>query len=437
MERNIYQQLEIWKTSQRRKPLIINGARQVGKTHAIKHFGNTSFQKLAYFNFEKDTIAQDFFSQTLAPKKIIKLLELHAEITIEPGTTLIAFDEIQQCPRALNSLKYFYEEANEYHVVAAGSLLGVKTSQQEGFPVGKVNFINLYPLSFFEFLSATNHEQLRSFLEEYALIEPLPVPLHNKLIELLKYYFFIGGMPEAVAEYIKHENFISIREIHDEILTAYEKDFAKHAPTNDVMKITSVWHQVHRQLAKENKKFIFSALRKSARGRDYENAIQWLLDAGLIYKNHLVQHPKFPLSAYAHSPVFKVFLIDVGLLGAQSSLTLRSIIEGNKLFTECKGALTENFVAQELTASSTTKLYYWASPGSAEIDLLLQHDHEIYPLEVNTDENKKKKSLLSYDNKYDPSTLLRASLMNLKGHGKLINYPLYLVSRLCKQKYPY
>ena len=431
MKRDIYAKLEEWKRAPRRKPLIINGARQVGKTYAIKYFGSTSFEKMVYLNFEKDQKLCDYFQDTLDPTHIIKTLELYAGITIEPGTTLLVFDEIQQCPQALTSLKYFYEEANKYHIIAAGSLLGVKTSQETGFPVGKVNFLAMYPLNFFEFLTATNHEQLRTFLEEHTSFESLAQPIHEKLIQLLKYYFFIGGMPEAVAEYIRHDNVNVVREVQLEILNAYERDFAKHAPPNEVMKITTVWNQVHRQLAKENKKFIFSAIKKSTRGRDYENAIQWLLDAGLIYKSYLVESPKFPLSAYAHTNAVKVFLSDVGLLGAQSSLSPRIIIEGNLLFTEFKGALTENFIAQELIAHKQ-KLYYWKSAGTAEVDFLLEDDHAIYPLEVKAGENRRKKSLLVYKQKYTPKLLYRASLMNLKATDNFVNYPLYLASLIGK-----
>ena len=253
--------------------------------------------------------------------------------------------------------------------------------------------------------------------------------MHEKLIQLLKIYFFIGGMPEAVAEYSKTENLNVVREIQLEILNAYEKDFAKHAPPHEIMKITTVWKQVHRQLAKENKKFIFSAIRKSARGRDYEEAIQWLSDAGLIHKSYLVESPKFPLSAYADNNIFKIFLADVGLLGAQSNLSPQTIIDGDLLFTEFKGALTENYVAQELIATKHKDPYYWTSEGIAEIDFLIEEDHEIYPLEVKAGASQKKKSLLVYNQKYAPSKLIRATTMNLKHDGDIYNYPLYLISR--------
>lgn len=429
MERNIYQSLIEWKQSKRRKPLVLNGARQVGKTYALKHFGKTSYKNMAYLNFERDEKLSQFFEDTLDPKQLIKIISIHTELEIEPSNTLLVFDEIQNSPKALNSLKYFCEEASEYHVAAAGSLLGVKTAGEKGFPVGKVNFLHLYPLTFFEFLSAVGQEKTRLFLEEYHTFEPLPNPMHEKLIQLLKFYFFVGGMPEAVSEYAKTEKLNIVREIQSEILSAYEKDFAKHAPSNEIMKITTVWQQVHRQLAKENKKFIFAAIRKSARGRDYEEAIQWLSDAGLIHKSYLVEVPKFPLSAYADSNIFKLFLADVGLLGAQSNLAPQTIIHGNLLFTEFKGALTENYVAQELIAAKRKEPYYWTSEGMAEIDFLIEDQHEIYPLEVKAGENQKKKSLLVYGQKYAPTKLIRTTTMNLKHDGAIYNYPLYLISR--------
>lgn len=432
MKRDIYRDLENWKTSKRRKPLILNGARQVGKTWSLKHFGKASYKNTAYLNFEKNEKLCQFFESTLDPKELIKILSIHTEVDIEPESTLVIFDEIQECPKALNSLKYFCEEANEYSIVAAGSLLGVKTANEKGFPVGKVNFLHMVPLTFFEFLSALGQDKTREFLENYETFDPLPAPLHEKVLQYLKLYFYIGGMPEVVAEYAKQEKLSIVREIQLEILNAYEHDFSKHAPPNELMNITTVWKQVHRQLAKENKKFVFSAIRKSARGRDYEEAIEWLTNAGLIYKNYLVESPKFPLSAYADFSTFKLFLVDVGLLGAQSSLSPHAVIDGDLLFTEFKGALTENFAAQELIASRQKELHYWASQGIAEIDFLLEADHGIYPLEIKSGESQKKKSLLVYGQKYSPAKLLRASPMNLKHDGNIYNYPLYLISRMMK-----
>lgn len=430
MKRDIFKQLNEWKQSPRRKPLVLNGARQVGKTYSLKHFGKTSYKNTIYLNFEKDEKLAQYFEETLDPKQLIKIFSIHAEMDIEPDETLLIFDEIQNCPKALNSLKYFCEEANDYHVVAAGSLLGVKTAGEKGFPVGKVNFLHLYPMTFFEFLSALSQEKLRLYLEEYHNYDPLPNPIHEKLIQLLKLYFYIGGMPEAVAEYAKNEKLNVVREIQLEILNAYEKDFSKHAPHNEIMKITVVWKHIHSQLAKENKKFVFASIRKSARGREYEEAIQWLSDAGLVHKSLLIETPKLPLSAYADNNAFKMFLLDVRLLGAQSNLSAQTIIEGNTLFTEFKGAFTENFVAQELIAAKNRGLYYWTSDGRAEVDFIIEERHEIYPLEVKAGENQKKKSLLVYNQKYAPSKLLRATAMNLKHDGDIYNYPLYLVSRI-------
>ncbi len=429
MERDIYKLLEEWKQSVRRKPLVLNGARQVGKTHSLKHFGRASYKNTAYLNFEKDEKLGQYFEGTLDPKQLIKILSIHTETEIDPHSTLLILDEIQECPKALNSLKYFCEEANEYHVVAAGSLLGVKTAGGKGFPVGKVNFLRMYPLTFFEFLAALGQEKTRDFLEGYSIYDPIPNPMHEKLIQILKLYFFIGGMPEAVAEYAKTEKLHVVREIQGEILNAYERDFAKHAPPHEIMKITTIWKQIHRQLAKENKKFIFAAIRKSARGRDYEEAIQWLSDAGLIHKSYLVESPKFPLSAYADNNIFKIFLADVGLLGAQSNLSPQTIIDGDLLFTEFKGALTENYVAQELIATKYKEPYYWTSEGTAEVDFLIEEDHGIYPLEVKAGASQKKKSLLVYNQKYAPSKLIRATTMNVKHDGNIYNYPLYLISR--------
>ena len=434
MKREIYHKLLAWKTSKKRKPLLLKGARQVGKTWLIEEFGREEFSQVHTFNFQEDPELHSVFQASLNPMKILETLELSYSVTISLDQDLIFFDEIQECSKALNSLKYFCEESNEYHITAAGSLLGVKVSREKGFPVGKVNFLNLHPLTFFEFLSALGQEKLRSFLEAYQNYEPFPEPIHEKLLQLLKVYFFVGGMPEAVFEYAQSERLDTVREIQLEILDAYERDFAKHAPLSEIMKITTVWKQVHRQLAKENKKFIFAAIRKSARGRDYEEAIQWLLDGGLIHKSHLVKAPKFPLSAYATNNIFKLFLLDVGLLGAQSNLSPQVIIDGNVLFTEFKGALTENYIAQELTATKNAPLYYWASEGSAEIDFLIEHVHEIYPLEVKAGASPKKKSLLVYDQKYTPSKLVRSTTMNLKRHEKIYNYPLYFISRCNRLK---
>ena len=427
MKRDIYQKLHVWKNSARRKPLILNGARQVGKTYALNYFGAKAYENVVYLNFEKDKNLAAYFEECIEPKRVIHFLGLHTKAIISPEKTLLIFDEIQECPRALNSLKYFCEEANEYHVVGAGSLLGVKTAHTDGFPVGKVNFLHLYPLNFFEFLSALDETALRLHLEKLTCIEPLPAPLHERLIELLKTYFYVGGMPEAVTEFSSNRNYSTVREIQLEILDAYERDFSKHAPPNQFMKILTIWQNVHTQLAKENKKFIFSVIKESARGRDYEEAIQWLVEAGLIYKCYHLPTPKLPLTAYSDKNIYKIYLLDVGLLGAQTNLQADTLIKQNELFTEYKGALTENYVAQEFKSVELRDLYYWSSSGAAEVDFIVECHGKILPLEVKAGTSDKKKSLLSYANKYNPSMLLRSSSMNLKQNGQLLNYPLYLI----------
>lgn len=428
MKRDIYTQLLAWKASASRKPLILRGARQVGKTHLLKTFGSQEYQSYVYLNFEEDPSLKSLFIKTLKPSIILENIRAYLNQEIEPETTLLILDEIQESPEALNSLKYFEEQANQYHIVAAGSLLGILLAQTKGFPVGKVNFLDLFPLNFFEFLEAVGQSRLREYLTNLTEFVQIPEALHDLLLSLLKKYFYIGGMPAAVVEYVKTESLLSIKTVQNEILTAYLLDFAKHAPKEQILKITQVWEQAPAQLAKENKKFVFSALRKSGRGRDYETAIQWLASAGLIYQSFHVDTPKLPLIGYAHKNAFKVFLLDVGLLSAMSRIPPKSVVEENGLFSEFYGAFTENFVAQELAAQSHP-LYYWTSEGTAEIDFLIEHDLHIYPLEVKAGFSRKKKSLLVYDSKYKPDHLLRASLRNLKRDGKLSNFPLYLISR--------
>lgn len=429
MDRDILNNLLAWKAEKQRKPLILKGARQVGKTTVLHRFGDEEFERKVYLNFERDEDLAGYFEQTLDPKTLIKTLSLHTGIQIEPGNTLIIFDEVQECPRALNSLKYFCEEARDYHLVAAGSLLGVKTANTRGFPVGKVNFMHMFPMNFFEFLQAIGETALRTFLESYSSFNQLALPLHNKLMNYLKEYFFVGGMPEAVATYVETHNYSSTREIHWEILDAYQRDFAKHAPTHQIMKITTIWDQIHRQLAKENKKFIFSAIRESARSRDYEEAIQWLSEAGIIHKCLHVSMPNLPIDSYADQNIYKIYMLDIGLLGARSNLHPKTIIEGNRLFKEFNGALTENFVGQEFIARGDQDLYYWTSSGIAEVDFLREFEQNVYPLEVKAGENNKKKSLLSYGNKFHNAILSRTTAMNLKQNGNIINYPLYMISR--------
>lgn len=429
MEREFYQKLIKWKQSQFRKPLVLRGARQVGKTYILTDFAKREYADSVYINFDENPHFMSFFDENLDPDRIIKELGIYFKKKISPHTTLIILDEIQECPKALASLKYFCEKKNDYHVAAAGSLLGVKLA--EGFPVGKVNFLDLAPLSFFEFLQAIGEVELKLMLEEMQHPKAVSEIFHNKLISSLKYYFIVGGMPEAVVAYLKTESLEQVRVVQKEILDAYLLDFAKHAPKEEVMKIMAVWESVPNQLAKENKKFIFSAIRKSARAREFETSIQWLRSAGLIIKANLISTPKLPLDAYSDKQAFKIFLFDVGLLGAMSKLDPRMILEKEQLFQEFKGALTENFVAVELHDQHFDELYYWTSEGIAEVDFVISKEQHIFPLEVKAGFSKKKKSLLVYDEKFskdeNASVLSRASLRNFAYDGRVINYPLYAV----------
>jgi uncharacterized protein len=436
INRDLYQQLILWKNSKNRKPLILRGARQVGKTFLLKSFGKQEYKSVIYLNFEENPKLANLFSEGLNPLVVLDNISIYTNQFIDQqdlNNTLIILDEIQEAPTALNSLKYFQEHANTIHIAAAGSLLGIQLANTKGFPVGKVNFLDLYPLTFLEFLAAIGKNKLYSFLSnsiiDPKISEPIPEPIHEQIIVLFKKYLFIGGMPEVVLEYITNKNLLTIKELQKSILAAYNLDFAKHAPKEQIIKITQIWGSIVNQLAKENKKFIFSAVRSSARAREYENAISWLVDAGLIYKAYDISTPKLPLSRYKNCNFFKIFLFDVGLLSAMSNIPAKSVIEeNNNILSEFYGAFTENFVAQELF-KNMQQLYYWTSAGTAEIDFIIEHNLNIYPLEVKANISRKKKSLLSYNEKYKPPLLLRTSLMNLKKDGNIYNVPLYLIGK--------
>lgn len=429
MKRKIMEHLKAWKTQKKRKPLILMGARQVGKTFVLKKFGESEYKNTTYLNFEDNPSLCKLFDASLDPEVILKALAIEMDTDIIPGKTLIIFDEVQECPNALNSLKYFYENAPDQHVVAAGSLLGVKLAHTKGFPVGKVQFLTLYPLSFSEFLEALQKQKLSDFLGELKNPEPLPPNLHEKFLNHFKEYLFVGGMPEAVAEYIDSQNFSKVREIQKAILSAYSLDFAKHAPKEQIMKINQVWSSIPNQLSKENKKFIYSVIRGGARAKEFEIALQWLIEAGLIYKVAHVSAPKIPLSAYADMNTFKTYLVDVGLLGAMSNLSAKTIIHENELFQEFKGALTENYVAQELVHGNFS-LFYWTSEGKAELDFILEYEGLVFPMEVKSGNSSKKKSLRVYAETYKPKLLIRTSPMNLKKDDDVLNCPLYLLEEL-------
>ncbi len=433
MKRHALQSLETWKNSDTRKPMLIRGARQVGKTWLMKEFGRTSFQQVAYINFDRNERICRLFNGDLDISRLITGLEIEVGFKIDPKKTLLVFDEVQECPRALNSLKYFCEDAPEYAIVAAGSLLGVAMHQGTGFPVGKVDFLDLYPMSFTEFLEATGNARLAELLDgnDWELI----TAFKEKFIEQLRFYFYIGGMPEAVASFANKKDFNEVRNIQRRLLDAYEEDFSKHAPKdNTVPRLRMMWTSIPVQLAKENRKFFYGMLRDGARSKDYELALQWLLDCGLVYRVSYVSKPDIPLAAYSEK-AFKLFMLDVGLLSAKSDLDLKSLLEGNRIFEEFKGALTEQYVQQQLRSECGISPCYWAAEGaSAEVDFLFQHGMEVYPLEVKASENSKAKSLVVYSQKYHPKRLIRTTMSDYrKQENGLLNLPLYAVSCLLRE----
>ena len=433
MKRDIYEKLLKWKSSHRRKPLLLQGARQTGKTFILKQFGGNEYEKIIYCNFEEDPGLDQFFYRDLNPGRILADLSIYMNQTIKPGVDLLIFDEIQVSNRALNSLKYFEEQKNSFHIAAAGSLLGVKLSAPGSFPVGKVNFMHLYPMTFLEFLDAMGESRYRLLIENIDSFIPLAQAFHADLINLLKRYYFVGGMPEAVKCFSETGDVRETRVIQQEIIKSYVLDFAKHAPTADIPKLTLIWESIPKHLAKENKKFIFSAVKKGARSREYENALTWLDGAGLIYRANAVETCKLPLKHYADHNCFKVYALDLGLLGAMANSPPELLVKGERLFNEYEGAFVENYVAQQLVSHFSQSLYYWRSKGGkAEIDYLCELAGKIYPLEVKAGLNTKSKSLKSYDLQFSPAQLVRSNLLNFKKDGKICNLPLYAVSLMPK-----
>ncbi len=429
MKRNIYKELIEWKNDNDRKPLIMQGARQVGKTYIIKKFAKNEYQNFVYFNFEEDKNLCEFFKTNLNYKKILGNLSVYSNKKIQELKTLIIFDEIQECPNALTALKYFNEAEENFHIIAAGSLLGIQLNTINSFPVGQVEFIDLYPLSFNEFLNGINKERFTELIQSVNRLEPINMVLHNELIELLKLYFFIGGMPSVINKYRSTNDFEKVRKIQNYLLIGYKKDFSKHTSKAESMKIMDIWNSIPNQLAKENKKFKYSDMKRNAKAREYAEYINWLSNAGIIYKSYNIKTPKLPLSGYIRDNIFKLFLMDIGLLGAMIDIPSRIMISGNKLFSEYNGAFTENYVAQELMASGHKYLYYWTSDVKAEVDFIIPFINNIYPLEVKSGICSKKKSLKIFGEKYNKSILSRATLMNFKHDGKINNYPLYAISK--------
>ena len=431
MKRDLYAKLLEWKSSSRRKPLLLQGARQTGKTYILKEFGRNEYENTVYCNFEEDTDLDGFFQRSLNPKRILAELSIYMSLEIRPERDLVIFDEIQVSNRALNSLKYFAEQKNDVHIAAAGSLIGVKLSSPGSFPVGKVNFFHLYPLTFLEFLDAMGESRYRNLLESIDEPAPLADAFHSHLIDLLRRYYFVGGMPEAVKHFTAAGNGREVREIQEEIIKSYVLDFAKHAPASDIPKLTQIWDSIPRHLARENKKFVFSAVKKGARARAYENALTWLEDAGLIHRANAVSTAKHPRKHYAETNIFKVYALDVGLLGAMARSPVEQLVHGRRLFNEYEGAFVENYIAQQLISHFHQPLYYWRSKGGkAELDFLCEIEGRIFPLEVKAGINPKSKSLKSYDLQFNPASLVRTSLLNLKKDGKIYNLPLYAVSLL-------
>ena len=431
MERELFTKLERWMNKKNRKPLIIQGARQVGKTWIMKEFGSRFYENTVYINFDNNKAMKDVFDLDFDLKRILSAIKIEYGKSFQAENTLIIFDEIQEAPKALASLKYFYENAPQYSIIAAGSLLGVALHQGTSFPVGKVDFLKLCPMSFNEFILAVGekglHEALRS--QDYELINAYA----GKYTDLLKKYYYVGGMPEVVQTYIDSDDLFEVREIQNNLLQYYEEDFSKHAPKEVVPRIMMVWNSIPSQLAKENRKFMYGALREGARAKDFELAIQWLEDAGLILKSYRVSKPDIPLIAYMEMNSFKMFMFDVGLLTAKTGLSARFLLEGSRIFEEFKGALTEQYVAQELHAAGYPLYYFATARSTGEIDFMLQGDLDCVPIEVKAEQNLRARSLRAFCDKYKPGMAIRSSMSNYKQEDWLTNVPLYMLAEYLKR----
>ena len=425
MKRFIAEKLVKWKESKNRKPLILRGARQVGKTFILKEFGEKYYDSVAYFNFDHDDGLSSLFNNTKDPKRILEQLALISGKKINPETTLIIFDEVQECPDALNSLKYFKEEAPSYHVVCAGSLLGIKLSKTS-FPVGKVEFLDMYPMTFSEFLLADNLENLVNLMKETKNIKAFPKIFEDMLIEKLKIYYIVGGMPEVVYSWVNDKDIEKVNKIQKDILDSYENDFSKHVDSKEANKISLIWNGIPSQLARENKKFVYQVVKDGARAREYEGALNWLNDANLITKCYLVSKCSFPLKAYEDLSSYKIYMNDVGLLRRMSNLDSKIILEGNKLFEEFKGSFTENYVANVLNYLLNEAPHYYIFNRN-EIDFVIQKSNKVIPIEVKSDKSTNHNSLTKYNNMNNNEISFRFSLNNLNKDGKIINVPLYFL----------
>ena len=428
MKREAIAQLYSWKENPDRKPLIIRGARQVGKTWLMKEFAAEAYPQYAYINFEDNEIAKNIFEKDFDIERILLALQLVSNVTITTNT-LILFDEIQEAPRGVTSLKYFQEKAPQYHIIAAGSLLGIAMHQNSSFPVGKVEFMDLYPLSFPEFLDAMGEQKFTRLLQQKDW--EMTALFHTKLQEYLRQYFYIGGMPEVVSSFIINKDFSKVRQLQQNILESYDRDFSKHAPISEVPRIRMVWKSIPSQLSKENKKFIYGLLKEGARAKEFELAIEWLKDAGLIYKVNRTKKGELPLIAYEDFSAFKLFVADTGLLCAMSNLPAQVLLDGNTLFTDYKGALTEQYVLQQLKSIKDLSVYYWSAENSrGEIDFLLQYEAKIIPIEVKAEENLQSKSLRAFIDKHSGLHGIRFSMSNYREQDWVTNYPLCAVGSL-------
>ncbi|MBQ9981435.1 MAG: ATP-binding protein [Oscillospiraceae bacterium] len=429
MYRTAIEKLQKWKDKKNRKPLIIEGARQVGKTWLMKEFGRLHYKKTVYINFDSNTQMKTLFSEDLDTTRLISGIELYSSTKITSEDTLLIFDEIQEVPKALASLKYFYENAPQYHIVCAGSLLGIALHNNTSFPVGKTEFLKLYPLSFSEFLMATGKEQFARLLKENDM--QMITTFKETFTESLRYYYFIGGMPEAVSNFCENNDLNEVREIQKSILNAYEQDFSKHAPNNIVPKIRMVWNSIPSQLAKENKKFIYGLIREGARAKDYETAIMWLSDCGLIHKVSRINSPDIPLKAYEDLKSFKLFLCDTGLLGCMTGISSKVLLDGNKLFTEFKGAITEQYVLQQLLTDDDINIYYYTNDHSTcEIDFIIDNGENVIPIEVKAELNLKAKSLQIFQSKFNIPMAVKTSMADFKKQENVCNIPLYAISNI-------
>ena len=431
MRRYIKEQLIKWKNRNDRKPLILKGARQVGKTYILKEFGNEEYDNVAYFNFDHDEALKNLFLSTKDPKRILEQLVFAAGKPIMPEKTLIIFDEIQECPDALNSLKYFNEEANEYHIACAGSLLGIKLSHTS-FPVGKVEYLEMYPMTFSEFLLADNQENLVQYMESVKSIEKIPDIIYEQLNEKMKSYFIIGGMPEVVKAWVTAKDIETVNRVQKQILNGYEDDFGKHADSATIrIKISIVWESIISQLARENKKFLYQVAKDGARAREYEDAVNWLNDSNIVNKIFNVKKPDFPLNAYTDLSSFKLYMSDVGLLRKKANLDSKIVIEGNRLFEEFKGALTENFILNMLMFKYKEKPNYYVF-DKHEIDFIIQNKNEIIPIEVKAGENINSTSLKRFNELNENKIAIRFSTRNLDKSGKIINIPIFMAEYIDK-----